>query len=382
MIIFSTHSFRSLFNSMALTLLCCTGTWLTASACELASNGAHSAAVQARPTSISSAYSITQISTIALGAAPHGVAVLPDGSQIWVTNFTSLADPRERYVSLVDTQTLTVTDKIQVGRGAVNVIFSADGSRAYVTNELDDTLSVINVATHAVIKTVDLPDRPHGMMLGQDPATGEVDRRLYVASLGDDSISVIDTSSFALIKTVAVGNTPDSPAVTPDGKSIWVTNYGEGEETTLSLVDGVSLSEIFTMTIGIYPHGIKFDPASNGERLYVSVEGSDDVAVIDTIQRTIVTRYAAGNKPHGLGLSPDGAMLWTGDLLSRTSTVIDAQSGALIGTLDTGTTSNPHLIVFAPDGSRAYITDFTGRRLIVYAIRRDVFLPLVTKSGD
>jgi sugar lactone lactonase YvrE len=69
--------------------------------------------------------------------------------------------------------------------------------------------------------------------------------------------------------------------------------------------------------------------------------------------------------------------LWTGDLVSRTSTIVDAHSGALIGQVNTGALSNPHAIAFAPDGYRAYISDFTGRRLLVIRVQRPtLYLPL------
>ena len=93
----------------------------------------------------SDTYSATIVNAIALGAAPHGVAVSPDGTFIYVTDFTA------RSVSVIDAAQLTVLDTIVVGRGAVNVILSKDGSRAYVTNELDETLSVIDTATRQVI---------------------------------------------------------------------------------------------------------------------------------------------------------------------------------------------------------------------------------------
>lgn len=247
-----------------------------------------------------------------------------------------------------------------------------------MTNELDDTLSVIDTATRQVIRTIPLLDRPHGMSLGVDPTTGAIDQRLYVANLGSDQVSVLNTATLDVINHVAVGNTPDSPLATKDGKGVWVTNYGEGEGSTLSLVDTLSFTEIYTLPVGIYPHGIKFAP--DGSQLYVSVQGEDKVVVVDPVTRQIVNNYPAGNAPHGLGLSPGGNYLWTGDLVSRTSTIIEAHSGAVIAQLNIGALSNPHAIAFAPDGYRAYISDFTGRRLLVINVMKPTsYLPVIVQ---
>ena len=365
--------------------VCSLSFWFTAAACDLSSEDGFplDAAAQhihtqqqgltfASALAASSNYSATIAGTVALGAAPHGVAVSPDGHQIYVTDFNA------RSISVIDTAQLTVIDTIAVGRGAVNVILSADGTRAYVTNELDDTLSVIDTATRQVIRTIPLLYRPHGMSLGVDPTTGAVDQRLYVANLGSDQVTVLNTATLEVITHVTVGNTPDSPLATKDGKQVWVTNYGEGEASTLSLVDTLSFTEIYTLPVGIYPHGIKFAP--DGSQLYVSVQGEDKLVVVDPATRQLVATYPAGNAPHGLGISPDGRYLWTGDLASRTSTIVDARTGALIGKVNTGALSNPHAIAFAPDGYRAYISDFTGRRLLVVNVMKPTsYLPVIVR---
>ena len=61
-------------------------------------------------------------------------------------------------------------------------------------------------------------------------------------------------------------------------------------------------------------------------------------------------------------------------------TSIDAHTGAVIGQLSTGALSNPHAIAFAPNGYRAYISDFTGRRLLVInVIKPALYLPLIVR---
>lgn len=316
-------------------------------------------------------YSATLVGEIGLGAAPHGVALLPSGQQVYVTDFTA------RSVSVIDVGQRQVSQNIAVGRGAVNVVISANGQRAYVTNELEDTLSVIDTLTQTVIQTIALLDRPHGMALSVDPTTGEVDRRLFVANLGSNSVSVVDTRTLAVITHVLVGNTPDSPAVTSDGRSIWVTNYADDRQpSTISQVDGLTLQEVFTLTVGVHPHGIRFAP--DQRTLFVSVQGSDQISVVDTQTRQIVRAYPVGDNPHGLGMTPDGQYLWTGDLNSHTSTLVVAATGASLGQLATGPLSSPHGIAFTPDGYRAYISDFSGRRLLVVQITRPtLFLPVV-----
>src|SRR5207302_7542702 len=48
----------------------------------------------------------------------------------------------------------------------------------------------------------------------------------YVANLGADSVSVIDTATNAVVKTVPVGRNPISVAITPNGATAYVVNLG------------------------------------------------------------------------------------------------------------------------------------------------------------
>ncbi len=68
---------------------------------------------------------------IAVGASPGGLAVTPDGKQVYVAN------PGESKangtVSVIDTATGVVTATIPVGVGPGIVEISPDGKQAYVT---------------------------------------------------------------------------------------------------------------------------------------------------------------------------------------------------------------------------------------------------------
>jgi len=306
---------------------------------------------------------------INLGAAPHGVAVTPDGKRIYVTDFS------DKRVSVIDAASLSIVQNIVVGVGAVNIVIDHLGQRAYVTNEGEGTLSVITLSNNTVIKTIPLLTRLHGMALAPDPTSLEVDQRLYVCNLGSNKMSVIDTQTLSVIGTVAVGDTPDSPLATQDGSSVWVTNYGDG---TISRVSATSLTQVLTLTVGDKPHGIRFAPAD--EWLYVSVETENEIAVIDPLLEDVGGSFATGTKPHGLNITPDGRYLWTGNLIERSSSIIDTYTGEQTASISTGALSMPHAIAFSPDGYHAYITDFSGRRLLVYDVRRPaVTIPLAIR---
>ena len=122
----------------------------------------------------------TVITTIPVGTAPTGVAVTPDGTRAYVTNaatmFPSSTPPPIRWSPLsrsVPTApapmspTLSPTmfrsstpppirwfATIPAGTQPTGVMVTPDGTRAYVTNTLNNNVSVINTATNTVVATI------------------------------------------------------------------------------------------------------------------------------------------------------------------------------------------------------------------------------------
>ena len=78
----------------------------------------------------------TAVTPITVGSGPYGVAVSPDGSSVWVTNFG------DGTVSRIATSDNTVTP-ITVGANPYNVAVSPDGSGVWVANSGGTTVSRI-----------------------------------------------------------------------------------------------------------------------------------------------------------------------------------------------------------------------------------------------
>ena len=77
----------------------------------------------------------TVTDTIPVGINPIGVAVSPDGSQVYVTNqCVSSSNCTNGTVSVIDAASNAVTDTITVGPFPQGDSVSPDGSRVYVAN--------------------------------------------------------------------------------------------------------------------------------------------------------------------------------------------------------------------------------------------------------
>jgi YVTN family beta-propeller protein len=77
-----------------------------------------------------------------------------------------------------------------------------NGSRVYISNGKDATVSVIDTATNKIIATIEVGKRPWNMAITPDGG------KLYVANGRSDSVSVIDTKTNTKIKDIPVGTRP------------------------------------------------------------------------------------------------------------------------------------------------------------------------------
>ncbi len=147
----------------------------------------------------------TQVGSVAVGFAPEGVAVHPDGTLVYVAN------SGDRTVSVVETVFNRVIGVIAldafggapqplVPRG---VAVSPDGNRLYVTDGGGNRLFVIDTtANHAIVGIVPVGNRPYGVSVSPDS------QQVYVANQNDNTVSIIDGRSNAVIATIPTGLEP------------------------------------------------------------------------------------------------------------------------------------------------------------------------------
>jgi YVTN family beta-propeller protein len=112
--------------------------------------------------------------------------------------------------------------EVSVGYEPRCVAITPDDKKVYVTNAVSGTVSVIDAAQRAVVKTIAVGTEPTGCALTLDGA------KLYVANLSSDSVSVIDTGSDAVTKTITgVGAKPRAIAIAETGgkTKVYVTQF-------------------------------------------------------------------------------------------------------------------------------------------------------------
>jgi len=87
---------------------------------------------------------------------PMGIAVAPNGSQIYVTL------GRGKSVAIIDTRSNTVASTIEVGDRPWGIAMSPDGRTLYTANGPSNDVAVVDVASQSVTVRIKAGDSPWG----------------------------------------------------------------------------------------------------------------------------------------------------------------------------------------------------------------------------
>jgi YVTN family beta-propeller protein len=105
-----------------------------------------------------------------------------------------------------DSATFGTTYTIPVGNNPASVTALVDGSRAYTANQTDQTVTIVNLTSHTVEKTVPVTGHPRTVVSAQNSQFGKV----YVASPDSPYITILRTDLDIVDTTILVeGNVVD-----------------------------------------------------------------------------------------------------------------------------------------------------------------------------
>jgi len=237
-----------------------------------------------------------------------------------------------------------------VGTYPWGTAFTPDGSKDYVTNTWNNTVSVINTATGAVIATIpSIEGAPSGVSVSPDGKT--------VLVVSTNATRIIDAATNAVIKTVpGIGQQGSAGGFTPDGLSAYViTSYSA---STVSAINIASGGVTATIPVGNSGDGLgELAMSPNGSKLYGVDITQQKLYTIDLATQTVTLGPTIGAAYGGLAISPDGSKIYALNSsyggTSGNVIVISTATGAVTGTIPFS--GFPVSVQFSPDGSRAYV---------------------------
>jgi YVTN family beta-propeller protein len=214
-------------------------------------------------------------------------------------------------------------------------------TRGYVTNSIDNTVSVIDPATNTVVGTpISVGTGPRGVAVTPNGAFA------YVANFGSNDVSVISAATNTVVATVPVGLGPNDIAITPNGAFAYVTN---SVGNSVSVIN--TATDMVTATIPLTaPQRIAITPS--GRFAWVT-NNSSNIEVIDTAANVVSDTVPLGSSSNGgIAFTPNGAFAYA--VLPFSVKVIDRATNVVVATINTGTGADS--VAITPNGAFAYVS--------------------------
>jgi DNA-binding beta-propeller fold protein YncE len=275
-----------------------------------------------------------------LGSLPINLVVAPKKDRAVAV----LSGWREQGLQVVDLKTRKVTQTLLQDGAFYGAAFSPDGHRLCVSGGNTDILFVYawkdGVATLenkfelAKAKTADGTGTsyPAGLAFSTNG------KFIYVAEDVGDRLAVVNAATGEITQRFSTDHYPYDVALTTDGH-VFVSAWGGSTLSQFHVLSDGTLAYLGRIEVGRHPSAM----AVRGTNLYVTLAGSDRVAVVDTKLRK-VARYLhdsapgappEGSTPNAVALTSDGKRLLVAEADNNAVAVFDVLTGKLLGRVPT-----------------------------------------------
>ncbi len=289
-------------------------------------------------------------------------------------------------LAIINPNTLQVVARMPVGNDPHEVIASADGTRAWVSNYgfgAFHTLAVLDLQKHTALPSIDLGPLtgPHGLAFAGgkvwftaegakavgrfDPAANKVDwimgtgqnrthmiyvapslQRVVTTNVSSGTVDILDlgpvpapaashqtgTRNDWNATVIPVGHGSEGFDVSPDGHEIWVANAVDG---TISVINAASKQVVATLQANAPgANRLKFTP--DGRHVLVATLKSPGLVVLDARTRAVIKRLPIAQGAAGIVMQPDGARAFVACTPDNVVTVIDLATLTVAGHIQAG----------------------------------------------
>lgn len=273
----------------------------------------------------------------------------------------------------------------------------------YVCNQDDASVSVIDLTTRSVLRTIDLEQlgfsptaKPHDVAVEPDGSFW------YVSLIGENTVLKFDRDDRLVARTgfetpgmlardprgefLYVGRSMTAPspphrigvirradmsveeidvfyprphamAMDRQGRFVYTASLGENQMITVN----TATSEVaFTAVEGPYHVLAHFALSPDGSRLVVSGERSNTMLVFDATAAPtlrLLTTVAVNAAPWHPVFTPDGRDVYVGNQRANSVTVLETVGWTVAAVIEGEGIAEPHASVVSPDGRFVYVTN-------------------------
>jgi len=269
-------------------------------------------------------------------SGPHGIAFSPDKKNFFVT----IGHGRPYGTALkYETATDHVVKQVTLGLFPATADVTPDGNFLFAVNfnlhgdPVPSSVSVVDTNEMVEVARISTCIMPHGSRIARDG------RHQYSACMMNDLLVEIDTENMKVSRSFRVSAGKEQGMT---GMPQEKMEHHEGVTMPMNMA-GITCSPTWAQ------------PSSDGSRVYVACNKSNEIVEVDAKEWKLVRRIPAGNGVYNLGVTSDGKLLLATNKRDASVSIYDAASAKELARLPTKR-KVVHGVVVSPDNLFAFFT--------------------------
>ncbi|MBX6316199.1 MAG: beta-propeller fold lactonase family protein, partial [Isosphaeraceae bacterium] len=253
----------------------------------------------------------------------------------------------EHEIVTLDAKTGKAIGHVALPRTFAGLVWSSDGKQLYAGGGFDDVIYRFDHADGLLSnkRTLTYPDRPDPLARPR-PEAG---------------------------RTVEYQRVPAGLALSEDGKYLWVANAWGHSVARFDTTDPEAKPAELGLDPDSFPYGLAWDETRH--RLYVSLWGKAQVAVIDTEKGLVLDCWKAEDHPNEMLLARKGKVLYVANANRNTVSVFDTEAGKAVETIGTAIDPRapagctPSSLALSPDESILFVANANTNDVAVVNVK-------------
>ncbi|MEL6837879.1 MAG: YVTN family beta-propeller repeat protein [Pseudomonadota bacterium] len=193
----------------------------------------------------------------------------------------------------------------------------------WVTNEKDDTVSIISTETLEVIRTYPTGERPRGITFSKDYSV------VYICASDSDAVQVMDPNTGEILHDLPSGEDPEQFVLHPNDRHLYIANE---DDAITTVVDTETRRVIAQIDVGVEPEGMAVSP--DGKIAITTSETTNMAHWIDTETQELFANTLVDSRPRHAEFVAGGTQMWVSSEIGGTITVFNVADQSEIAKID------------------------------------------------
>ncbi|MDZ4148480.1 MAG: YncE family protein [Flavobacteriaceae bacterium] len=252
--------------------------------------------------------------------------------------------------------------------------FAQTSGTLIVLNKSDDTVNFINLKTDSIVATIPTGKNPHEVAISLDGKTAVVTNYGNAKERGN-SLTIIDIPERKVTKTIKLDYFAPHGIVMISNEDVLVTSEMNKKVLVVNIPLGYVTQEVNTGQE--ISHMVAY--AGEVNKAFVANIGSGSVSVIDLNNYRLEKIIPTGNGAEGIAVSPDNQSVWVTNRAADFVSVIDIESFDIVDLIES--LKFPIRVKFTHQSNLALVSNAQTGTVNVFDARTDELLHTISMEA-